>query len=313
LEWIWRLPRPISTSRVSQIVSYLCICYVAKLILRVDDNSANITLSDTFNNYHTYEFNWTPDEITWLVDGQVGRSKKRTDTWNATANQWNFPQTPARVQLSLWPAGLPSNGQGTIDWAGGLVDWNSADIKNNGYYYAAFKSVSIECFNATSAPGTNKEKSYTYNSALGTNNTVIDGNDPTVLASFIATGEDMDAGKVESSATSKGSKPSSTAATIPGLSGAGPGADTHSGTSGDSGDSGDSSSPVSSIGSTPTDAGGSDSGSGGSSGGFQQGSGSGGSSSDTPNSGDRLGASQEKVLGSSVFAGIVAVAAMIAL
>lgn len=183
-------------------------------------NSANISLSDTFNNYHTYEIDWTPDEITWLVDGQVGRTKKRSDTWNATSNQWEFPQTPARVQLSIWPGGLSTNAQGTIDWAGGAINWDSQDIQTNGYDYAMVQSVTVECFNATKAPGTNSGKSYTYNSAVGTNNTVVDGDKPTVLDSLIGTGTNMTAGLLSASA-------SATAETIPGLSGAGPGTDGH--------------------------------------------------------------------------------------
>jgi len=272
------------------------------------DNSANISLSDTFDNYHTYEVDWTPDSITWKVDGQVGRVKNRADTWNATANRWDFPQTPARVQLSLWPGGLATNAQGTIDWAGGLVDWNSQDIQNNGYYYATFQSVTISCFNATSAPGTNTGVSYTYSDVSGTNNTVVDGKDPTVLASFLATGEDMSLGASQPSGSSSGSKPSSTAQTVPGLSGAGPGTDP----GGDSGSSDSGSSAAATIGSSPTDSssGSASTSSSSGSGGFNQGSGSSGSSS--KNGGERL-ASQERVLKGSVFAGIVAVVAVMAL
>jgi len=265
-------------------------------------NSANITLADTFNNYHTYEIDWTPDTITWLVDGQVGRVKKRADTWNATSNQWMFPQTPARVQLSLWPAGLASNGIGTVDWAGGLVDWNSADIKNNGYYYATFESVTMSCYNASSAPGTNTGVSYTYNGYAGTNNTVVDGNDPTVLASFSGTGTDMDAGKASGTASTSAS--TATAETVPGLSGSGPGVDTHN--------SGSSSSAVASIsgGATAVSSGSTSTSTG--TGGFSQGSGA--DSSSTKGSGaDKLRVSQEKVLKGSLFAGIVAVVAMMAL
>lgn len=87
---------------------------MTQLIEKKDDNSGNISLSDTYNNFHTYEIDWTPDQISWLVDGQVGRTKKRADTWNATTNQWDFPQTPARVQLSIWPGGLATNAAGTI-------------------------------------------------------------------------------------------------------------------------------------------------------------------------------------------------------
>jgi len=257
------------------------------------DNELNITLSDTFENFHTYEIDWTPDAITWLVDGQVGRTKKRSDTWNATANQWDFPQTPARVQLSLWPAGLASNGQGTVDWAGGLVDWNSADIKNNGYYYATFESVTVSCYNATSPPGTNTGVSYTYNGYAGTNDTVVDGKNATVLASFLGTGLDMDAGAA--SGTASGSAASSTAETVPGMSGGSPAQiDSHGSSSSGSSNSGSSS--TDSSGATAT--------------GFSQG----GSSTGTSKSGaDKLGVGQEKVLKGSVFAGIVAVVAMMAL
>lgn len=252
------------------------------------DNSQNITLSDTYENYHTYEIEWTPDSITWLVDGQVGRVKKRSDTWNATANQWDFPQTPARVQLSIWPGGLSTNAQGTIDWAGGLIDWSSADIEQYGYDYAMFQSVTIDCYNATSAPGTNTGTSYTYDSYAATNNTVVDGDKPTVLKSLLGTGTNMTAALLASSSTA-------TAETIPGLSGAGPGTDGHSGDS-------DSSSTTASDGSTAT---GSSSSSTCSSG-FCQGSGSKSSSADKLNA-------PERVLKGSILAGIVALAAVIAL
>jgi len=274
------------------------------------DNELNISLSDTFNNYHTYEIDWTPDSITWLVDGQVGRTKKRSDTWNATSNQWDFPQTPARVQLSLWPAGLSSNGQGTVDWAGGLVDWNSADVQNNGYYYATFQSVTISCFNASSAPGTNTGKSYTYNGDAGTNNTVVDGTDDTVLSSFLATGTNMTLGASSSSASS-GAKASSTVQTVPGLTGSGPGTDSHSG---DSGSSDSSSSASSQSTATATDSGSGSAATSGSSSGFSQGDGgsSSSSSSSSKSGADKLGG-QERVMKGSIFAGIVAVVAMMAL
>lgn len=273
-------------------------------------NGANISLSDTFSNYHTYEIDWTPDEITWSVDGQVGRTKKRSETWNATTNQWMYPQTPSRVQLSLWPGGLASNAKGTVDWAGGLVDWNSADIQNNGYYYAAFESVEIKCFDAKSAPGTNSGTSYTYNNVAGTNNTVIDGDKATVLKSLRGTGTDMNAGDPALSKSSGSPKPTETAESIPGLSGGGPGSDSHPADSGDSSgsDSSGSSSTAASGGAAETSAS-----SGGSGGSFDQGSSSSSSSSSGNASGAEKLGSQERILKGSVFAGIVAVVAMMAL
>ncbi|KAL7788369.1 glycoside hydrolase family 16 protein [Trichoderma ceciliae] len=239
------------------------------------NNSGNITLSDTFNNYHTYEINWTPDMIEWLVDGQVGRTVYRKDHWNATSNQWSYPQTPARVQLSIWPGGLASNAQGTIDWAGGVIDWNAPDVQKDGYFYATFQSVTIDCYNATKPPGTNTGTSYTYNNIKGTNDTVINGNKRTNLASLEGTGTDLDAGKPDTSsaapsasgsATNTADKPKNTQAQIPGgsngSSGTVPGGsdDGGSGSNGDgngdngnSGGNGGDSGGSSGGGSTPAD------------------------------------------------------------
>ncbi len=55
--------------------------------------------------------------------------------------------------------------------------------------------MTVECYNAKSAPGTNKGKSYIYDDIKGTNDTVKDTDKDTILASFHATGLDMDAGK----------------------------------------------------------------------------------------------------------------------
>lgn len=197
----------------------------------VDNNGGNTTLqSDTYSNYHTYEIDWTPDTVTWSIDGQVGRVLKKSDTWNSTCNCYNYPQTPARVQLSLWPGGLSTNAPGTIAWAGGEIDWNSQDIKDNGYYYVTFKEVKIECYNPPS--GAKKEgsgsKSYIYNNAAGLESNVVMTDDNTILKSFLGTGTNMSADVPKSSST--GASPSGSSstpseiATIPGLTGAGTGA-----------------------------------------------------------------------------------------
>lgn len=208
-------------------------------------NVVNITdLSDTYTNFHEYEIDWTPDKITWSVDGVAGRTLKRTDTWNATTNQWDYPQTPARVELSIWPGGASSNSMYTIQWAGGAIDWDSQDIKDYGYDFATFSSVTIECYNASSGLGTNKGKSYYYDNVSGLNNSVVNGDNATILASFLGTGTDMDAG-ADSSASASSS--TSTADTVPGNSGSvgnavGAGDDSSSGGSGSGGGSSTSSS-----------------------------------------------------------------------
>ena len=253
----------------------------------------NISLSDTYENYHDYEIRWTPDQIEWLVDGQVGRTKKRSETWNSTSNQWGFPQTPARVQLSIWPAGLPSNGQGTIYWAGGLIDWNSADIKQDGYYYAQFESVTVECFNASSPPGTNMHVSYYYNDARGTNDTVVDSEKPTVLKSFLGTGTNMSAGDTGSVPTGVATVPGNGNGTSPsGNNGHDntTSTDTGSGSGSDGGASG--TDTGSSSAATSTDS-------------FSQ-----GGSGTTKSAGVRLAAERGSAIGGSVFAVVVAMAVL---
>ncbi|KAI0138727.1 hypothetical protein F4776DRAFT_67418 [Hypoxylon sp. NC0597] len=252
-------------------------------------HSTNITgLSNTNDNWHEYEIRWTPDKIEWLVDGKVGRTQQKSSTWNATANQWDFPQTPARVQLSIWPGGSDKNAKGTIDWAGGPIDWESDDIKKDGYYYATVGEVSIECYKTDSAPGTNSGKSYTYNNVKATNDTVEDGNKDTVLKSLLGTGLDMDKDYPSSASASQ-----STQEVIPGLSGGGPGTNGQAAAGSDSGSSGSS---ATNAGSAPSAA---------CTAGFQQvcGSEDGGSSNQ--------GVRQERVLGASAFAALVAVAGML--
>ncbi|KAJ4149940.1 hypothetical protein LMH87_010712 [Akanthomyces muscarius] len=168
-------------------------------------NSGNISTDDTFGSWHEYEIRWTPDKVEWLVDGTTHRSKDRKDTWNKTSNTWAFPQTPARIQLSIWPGGKASNPPGTINWAGGVISWDHPDVKNNGYYYAAVKSVEIECYK-----GKNDGNSYIYTDAKGTNDTIKMTDKSTILGSFDATGLNMDAGKSEPD------KPKSTQASVPG-------------------------------------------------------------------------------------------------
>lgn len=197
---------------------------------------------------HTYEIDWKPDYISWAIDGKVLRTVQRKDTYNDTDKAYHFPQSPSRVQLSLWPAGLESNGKGTVDWAGGLVDWNSQYMQN-GYYFAQIKSINVECYDPPSGYKNNGDKVYYYTSAAGTQADVSTGNNDTVMASFYATGDDLKKnpnGSASKSAGAAGATSSAEPQTVPGLSGGGirsdgaPGsdADLSSGSSGSTGSQG---------------------------------------------------------------------------
>ncbi|GAD93364.1 glycosyl hydrolases family 16 protein [Paecilomyces variotii No. 5] len=251
------------------------------------DNGANASTTDTFDDWHTYEIDWTPDQITWSIDGQVNRVKKKSETWNATANRYQFPQTPARVQLSLWPAGLSTNAPGTIAWAGGEIDWDSQDIKDHGYYYAMFDQVTLECYDPPTGANIQGNSSYIYTNDAGTNNTVEITDKPTVLSSFEATGTNMTAGASSSKSSSSASSSASGDDTVPGVKG---------GSGAASGDSGSSSSSSGSGSGTS-------SGSGSSTTGFSQGG--------SQNNGAL--SQNERVLKGSLFAVLVAVVVLVAM
>ncbi|THZ21127.1 hypothetical protein D6C91_04491 [Aureobasidium pullulans] len=70
---------------------------------------------------HTYAFDWTKDQVQWLIDGVVVRTLKYADAVGGK----NFPQTPMRLKLGNWIAGDPdTNAKGTIEWAGGETDFS---------------------------------------------------------------------------------------------------------------------------------------------------------------------------------------------
>ena len=246
-------------------------------------------------NFHDYEIDWQPDSITWSIDGNAVRTLDREDTWNATANRYYYPQTPCQVQLSLWPGGLSTNGEGTIAWAGGLVQWNSPYM-TNGYYYAQFDSVSIQCYDPPSGANIQGSKSYIFTDPAMTNNSVEVTNNNTVLSSFLGTGTNLTAGTSTGSSSSNSSAP----AQVPGLSGVGTG--TNGGRGSNSTSNGGSSSSSGSGSGSGTGSGTASS-SGAASSGFVQGDGGEGSK----NGAGSVGGNTETVFKGSLFAVVVAV------
>jgi len=202
------------------------------------------------------------------VDGVVGRTKKRSDTYNATSNIFNYPSTPMRIQLSIWPGGDPTySAPGTVAWAGGQIDWDSPDIQQFGYDFATIKEVTIQCYSPPAGANVQGDVSYIYTNNLGLNNSVEVVNNGTVLKSLLGTGTNVTAVSASSatstststsasSATSGSSSTSSTSVPDSVPNGAGGGsADSDRGSSNDSSSSGSSdSSSTSSSSSSSTPA-----------------------------------------------------------
>ncbi|KAJ5492734.1 glycosidase crf2 [Penicillium diatomitis] len=255
-------------------------------------NSANasVTNEDTFKDWHTYEIDWQPDQTQWIIDGVVKRTLKKSDTWNATANRFQYPQTPARLQMSLWPAGQKGNAQGTIDWAGGEIDWNSQDIQEKGYYYATVGKVDVTCYDPPKEAKKTGNNAYVYTSDTAMEADVAITGNSTVLGSLAATGLNMTYGAHSGSSTATGSD------SVPTNMG-GTGGMASNGTN--TGSTGTSSGSSSGSGS------GSGSASGASSTGFSQGT--------SATKGNSAPAQVERVLQGSFFAVLVAVVALVTL
>lgn len=265
---------------------------------------ANLTVSNPSEVVHEYTIDWTPERVAWIIDGEELRVVNRKDTWNETANKYDFPQTPSRIMLSLWPAGLPTNGEGTINWGGGLVDWNSP-LMANGYYYAMIKEVNVECYDPPSDVSRSGSKAYEYTSVDAIQNNVAITDGDTSLASFRASGErpDYDPNAKASTTSRRASEPTPSLVpeSVPGMSGAGARSSTtegevntsdtmDAGKTGADSDSNESNAPIDGTGSI----------------GFTQGDSSTGSN---PNSAMK----ERGAVGGSVFAAIVAVLGLMVL
>lgn len=126
-------------------------------------NGVDASTTDTYANWHTYEIDWSEDTLTWSIDGESVRTLNKADTYNETSSTYNYPQTPSRLQFSIWPAGDPTlNAAGTIEWAGGEIDWNATDFTDPGYLYVALDTIEVDCYDPPSGTQINGNTSYIY-------------------------------------------------------------------------------------------------------------------------------------------------------
>ncbi|GMF02359.1 unnamed protein product [Ambrosiozyma monospora] len=152
----------------------------------------NLSTTNTNTDWHTYELDWTENSLTWSIDGKAGRVLHKNDTYNATTGVYAYPQTPSRIQISIWPGGDSSNAAGTIAWAGGLVDWDAEEFEDPGYLYAMLDSVEVECYDPPSGTEKNGTKSYVYtkNQKDWTSDTVMITDEDTIIGDLNASGLD---------------------------------------------------------------------------------------------------------------------------
>ncbi|KAL2003274.1 hypothetical protein VTN02DRAFT_4484 [Thermoascus thermophilus] len=91
--------------------------------------------TDGFHNYTTH---WTKEKLEWWIDGKL----VRTVTYEDALGGKNYPQTPCNVRIGIWPGGDPKNPQGTIEWAGGPIDYNAVP------YTMTLKQLRVQDFSS---------------------------------------------------------------------------------------------------------------------------------------------------------------------
>lgn len=100
--------------------------------------------SDSWDNYHNYEIDWNEERIQWIIDGQVVRTLRKSETWDQKLQKYKYPQTPMRLEVALWPGGSENNHPGTIEWAGGPIDWEkSPDLLERGAFTAHVSQITV--------------------------------------------------------------------------------------------------------------------------------------------------------------------------
>ncbi|GIC88708.1 glycoside hydrolase family 16 protein [Aspergillus udagawae] len=122
------------------------------------------TVSTPQDEFHSYKVVWTAATITWYIDGTSVRTLEYADAVDGN----NYPQTPIVVKLGIWAGGDSSNGEGTIEWAGGETDYD--DVPFTMYV----KSVNIINYNPA-ASYNYTDKTGTYTSIVASNSTTGSG------------------------------------------------------------------------------------------------------------------------------------------
>jgi hypothetical protein len=102
---------------------------------------------------HTYAVDWNPNRLQYIVDGKVLRTVPYGDPLALYGK--NYPQTPMNIRIGIWAGGDPSNSPGTIQWAGGPINYNA------GPYTMYVQKIKVTNNNPAAAyKYTNKSGSY---------------------------------------------------------------------------------------------------------------------------------------------------------
>ncbi|ORX97974.1 concanavalin A-like lectin/glucanase [Basidiobolus meristosporus CBS 931.73] len=132
LEWLGGRPRQLLSN----------FFYKGDLIFtNSKEHNINVDSSKQFVNY---TLDWRPDQVSWLINGQVVRTLRKDQTYDRRINAYRFPSSPAKVEFSVWDGG-DSDEDGTSEWAGGRVNWEDRHINDDGRLDMKVDFLEIKC------------------------------------------------------------------------------------------------------------------------------------------------------------------------
>lgn len=108
-----------------------------------------MNVTSPMDGFHNYTTHWTSEKVEWYIDGELLRTLEYGDA----VGGYNYPQTPMTVRLGIWPGGDPSQSNGTIEWAGGEINYDDVP------YTMTVSKVRVQDFSSG--------KSYTYGDETG--------------------------------------------------------------------------------------------------------------------------------------------------
>lgn len=175
--------------------------YFSKGSTETYDRGGTHPVPASTSNFYTYKIVWTQESLTWMINGEV----IRTLGYAEANGGLEYPQTPMQVKLGTWVAGREGAPEGTIQWAGGVA--NFEDGPSEAYY----KRVSITDY----AGGVEGAQSYVYTSETGTWESILVDTEGGSLSAQQETSDDEDSEDTNDGDESEGGSNSTTTVAAP--------------------------------------------------------------------------------------------------
>ncbi|OJJ07260.1 hypothetical protein ASPVEDRAFT_141082 [Aspergillus versicolor CBS 583.65] len=149
------------------------------------DRATTVSVTSPTEQFHTYGISWTAESTQWFVDGTLVRTLNYADALSGT----NYPQTPMRPRIGIWAGGDPSNGEGTIQWAGGETDYTQAPFNMYVQSVRIINYTPAESYTWTDMTGSYQSiraSNETEGGAVGSSSSAVVGSTSTAIPSSVS-------------------------------------------------------------------------------------------------------------------------------